>query len=87
MKIALLSDYSIEDYHSLGREKYWSTPKGIYDALLTDKRVNEVKWYPLPFDDQIYGFQELMKVYNRSFTPDIIFWMSCEPTPAEILFI
>ena len=33
MKIAMLSDYSIEEYSLIGKEKFWSTPKGIYNAF------------------------------------------------------
>lgn len=77
MKIALLSDYSIDEYYNYGRELYWSTPKGIYDAFLADKRVSDIKWLPLPIEDHLFGFRELKKMYDTGeFIPDIIYYMS-----------
>ena len=35
MKIALLSDYSVDEYYSIGKEKFWSTPRGLYDAFVS----------------------------------------------------
>jgi len=78
MKIAILSDYSIKEYLEYGQEKFWSTPRGIYDAFKTDSRVDEVRWYPNPSSDPSFGFNELKKYYDSNeFIPDIIFWMSC----------
>lgn len=85
MKIALLSDYSIEEYKQYGKEKYWSTPKGIYDALKIDSRVGEIRWYPIPSNDKSFGFIELKVQYeSKEFVPDIILWMSCGPGPDEL---
>ena len=78
MKIAMLSDYSIEEYSLIGKEKFWSTPKGIYNAFDNDERVEELRWYPTPSSDPSFGFNELKKYYDSNeFIPDIIFWMSC----------
>lgn len=85
MKIALLSDYSLDEYLKYGKEKFWSTPKGIYDAFVNDKRVSEIKWYPNPSKDKSFGFNELKKQYDSGkFIPEIIFWMSCGPFPDEL---
>lgn len=85
MKIALLSDYSLDEYLKYGKEKFWSTPKGIYDAFNGDERVNEIKWYPTPSKDKSFGFNELKKQYDSGkYIPDIIFWMSCGPFPDEL---
>jgi hypothetical protein len=85
MKIAMLSDYSVDDYYSIGSEKYWSTGRGIYDAFVNDKRVSEIKWYPTPSKDKLFGFIELKKQYDSGkFIPEIIFWMSCGPFPDEL---
>lgn len=87
MKIALLSDYSVDEYNQYGKEKYWSTPKGIYDAFLIDKRVSEIKWYPTPNFDKSFGFIELKKQYDSGeFIPDIIFYMSCGPSSGDQIF-
>jgi hypothetical protein len=78
MKIAMLSDYSIEEYSLIGKEKFWSTPKGIYNAFDNDERVEELRWYPTPSSDPSFGFNELKKYYDSNeFIPDIILWMSC----------
>jgi hypothetical protein len=85
MKIALLSDYSLDEYVQYGKEKFWSTPRGIFDAFINDKRIEEIKWYPTPSMDKNFGFNELKKHYDSNkFVPDIIFWMSCGPFPDEI---
>jgi hypothetical protein len=85
MKIALLSDYSLDEYLKYGKEKFWSTPKGIYDSFVNDQRVSEIKWYPTPSKDKSFGFNELKKHYDSGeFVPDIIFWMSCGPFPDEL---
>ncbi len=86
MKIALLSDYSIEEYKKYEREKYWSTPKGIYDAFLVDERISQIRWYPIPRGNE-YGFIELKKQYDSGeFIPDIIFYMSCGIANADKFF-
>lgn len=86
MKLALLSDYSIQEYLSIGKEKFWSTPKGIYDAFCLDKRISEIKWYPIPKGSD-YGFLELKKQYDfGEFLPDIIFYMACGPAVADKFF-
>jgi hypothetical protein len=86
MNIALLSDYSIEEYKKCGKEKYWSTPRGIYDAFLKDERISEIRWYPLPRGNE-FGFIELKKQYDDGeFVPDIIFYMSCGPANADKFF-
>lgn len=78
MKIALLSNYSLDEYLKYGKEKFWSTPKGIYDAFVMDERIEEIRWYPTPSSDPSFGFNELKKYYDSNeFIPDIIFWMSC----------
>jgi glycosyltransferase involved in cell wall biosynthesis len=78
MKIAMLSDYSVKEYLEYGQDKFWGTPRGIYDAFKTDLRVNEIRWYPTPSDDKSFGFVELKKQYeSKEFIPDIILWMSC----------
>ena len=78
MKIALLSDYSIEEYTLIGKEKFWSTPRGLYDAFVMNERIEEIRWYPTPNSDPSFGFNELKKYYDSNeFIPDIIFWMSC----------
>lgn len=85
MKIAILSDYSVKEYLEYGREKFWSTPRGIYDAFKTDLRVDEIRWYPTPSNDKSFGFVELKKQYeSKEFIPDIILWMSCGPGPDEL---
>jgi hypothetical protein len=85
MKIAMLSDYSIEEYSLIGKEKFWGTPKGIYNAFDNDERVEELRWYPTPSLDPSFGFNELKKYYDSNeFIPDIIFWMSCGPAPDEL---
>lgn len=85
MKIALLSDYSVDEYYSIGSENYWSTGRGIYDAFVSDERIEEIKWYPTPSADKNFGFNELKKHYDSNqFVPDIIFWMSCGPFPDEL---
>ena len=85
MKIALLSDYSIDDYYSIGSEKYWSTGRGIYDAFVLDERIEEIRWYPTPSICKNFGFVELKKHYeSNEFVPDIIFWMVCGPAPDEL---
>jgi glycosyltransferase involved in cell wall biosynthesis len=87
MKIALLSDYSIEEYTKYGKEKYWSTPKGIYDALISDHRISEVGWYPTPHNNKAFGFNELNTYYKSGkFIPDIIFYMSCGPSEGDKYF-
>lgn len=84
MRIALLSDYSIEDYNTYGKEKYWSTPRGVFDAFRVDDRVTQIKWYPTPSKDQSFGFNELKKQYDLcEFVPDIIFWMACGPSVGD----
>ena len=81
----MLSDYSIEEYKKYGKEKYWSTGRGVFDAFDNDKRVSEIKWYPTPSSDKSFGFNELKKHYDlNEFIPDVIFWMSCGPFPDEI---
>jgi hypothetical protein len=78
MKIAMLSDYSVKEYLEYGQEKFWSTPRGIYDAFKADSRVDEIRWYPTPSMDPSFGFVELKKQYkSKEFIPDIILWMSC----------
>lgn len=85
MKIALLSDYSLDEYLKHEKEKFWSTPRGIFDAFVNDERVSEIKWYPTPSSDKSFGFNELKKHYESDeFVPDIIFWMSCGPFPDEL---
>ena len=85
MKIALLSDYSLDEYLQYGKEKFWSTPRGIFDAFVNDKRVSEIKWYPTPSKEKSFGFKELKKQYDSGeFIPEIIFWMSCGPFPDEL---
>ena len=87
MKIALLSDYSIEEYKQYGNERYWSTPKGIYDALKIDLRIDEIRWYPTPSNDKSFGFVELKSQYeSKEFVPDVILWMSCGPSEGDKLF-
>lgn len=86
MKIALLSDYSIDEYLTYGKEKFWSTPRGVYDAFVSDERVTETRWYPTPKGTE-FGFIELKKHYNcKEFIPDIIFYMSCGPADADKFF-
>ena len=78
MKIAMLSDYSIDDYFKCGQEKFWSTPRGIYDAFKSDSRTDIIRWYPTPSNNKSFGFVELKKQYeSKEFVPDIILWMSC----------
>ena len=85
MKIALLSDYSLDEYLKHKKEKFWSTPRGIFDAFVNDERVGEIKWYPTPSKDKSFGFSELKKQYDSGeFIPEIIFWMSCGPFPDEL---
>jgi hypothetical protein len=80
MKIALLSDYSIDDYKNYQREINWTTPRGIYDAFKRDNRTNEIRWYPLPPGNKMFGFQELKRQYDsEEFIPDIIFLMNAGP--------
>jgi len=87
MKIALLSDYSIDEYEKYGKEKYWSTPRGIYDAFDVDERVDEIRWYPTPHNDKTFGFIELKKQYDYGeFIPDIIFYMVCGPSDGDQFF-
>ena len=85
MKIALLSDYSIEEYTLIGKEKFWSTPRGLYDAFVMDERIEEIRWYPTPSIDKNFGFFELKKHYeSNEFVPDIILWQVCGPAPDEL---
>ena len=62
MKIALLSDYSIEEYTLIGKEKFWSTPRGLYDAFVMNERIEEIRWYPTPNSDPSFGFNELKNI-------------------------
>ena len=85
MKIALLSDYSIDEYKKYGKEKFWSTPRGIFDAFVSDKRIAEIRWYPTPSNDKSFGFNQLKKQYDSGeFIPDIILWQVCGPAPDEL---
>ena len=85
MKIAMLSDYSIKEYLEYEQEKFWSTPRGIYDAFKVDLRLDELRWYPTPSDNKSFGFIELKKQYeSKEFVPDIILWMSCGPGPDDL---
>jgi hypothetical protein len=78
MKIAILYDYSLEDYLQYGEEKYWSTPKSIYNAFKYNKLVQTIRSFPLPQNNREFGFYELKKLYdNQIFMPEIILWMSC----------
>jgi hypothetical protein len=87
MKVALLSDYSLDEYLKYGKEKFWSTPKGIFDAFAVDERVEEIRWYPTPSNNKSFGFIELKKQYNSGeFVPDIIFYMSCGPSDGDKFF-
>lgn len=77
MKVALISIYSFDDYIKYGKENSWSTPRGIYDAIVSDGRISEVKWFPILREDLSFGFRELKQQYNTGeFVPDIIFYMS-----------
>jgi hypothetical protein len=42
-----------------GKEKFWSTPRGIFDAFVSDKRIAEIRWYPTPSNDKSFGFNQL----------------------------
>lgn len=80
MKIALLSDYTIEDYKKYRRELNWTTPRGIYDAFVADSRTTEIRWYPMPPEDKMYGFRELKREYDlKEFVPDLIYLMNAGP--------
>ena len=80
MNIALVSDYSLDDYKNLGYESNWSTPKGIYKELVNTDRVKMVKWYPSPEKLPNYPFIEILNdIEMKIFTPNIIFYMSCGP--------
>jgi len=80
MEIALVSDYSLDDYKALGYESNWSTPKGIFNELINTDRVKKVKWYPSPEKLPNYPFLELLKdIELKNFNPNIIFYMSCGP--------
>lgn len=77
MKIALISTYDINEYFQYGKEKYWSTPRGIYDAFVADPRVDEIRWFPIAPHNCSFGFRELKRLYDKEmFVPDIIFYMS-----------
>lgn len=85
MKIAILYDYSIEDYLQYGEEKYWSTPKSIYNAFKDNKLVQEIRSFPLPQNNREFGFYELKKLYdNQIFMPEIILWMPCGLGPDHL---
>lgn len=85
MKIALISDYPIDYYLKYGKNKFWITTKGIYDAFLNNTIVDKIKWYPTPREDKLFGFNELKKHYDSDeFIPDIILWMVCGPFPDEM---
>lgn len=77
LKIALISDYSISDYKEYGKEKNWSTGRGIFDALKSNENVFDVRMYPVPKNDRNYGFLELKNHYDsEEFVPDIILLMN-----------
>jgi len=86
MKVAMISGYSIEEYHKFGKERYWSTPKGVYDAFVDNPTVTEIRQYPVPRGDS-YGMLELKKDYDSgNFVPDIILYMSCGPADCDKYF-
>lgn len=77
MKVALLYNYPLSDYYQYGKERFWSTPRGIYDAFASTPGVVEVRSFPLPPEKQIFGFVELKKLYDRGeFVPDILLLMN-----------
>mgnify|MGYP005989504983 CR=1 FL=1 len=80
MDLALVSDYSLDDYKDLGYENKWSTPKGIFNELISTDRVKKVKWYPFPEKLPNYPFVEILNdIEMKNFNPNIIFYMSCGP--------
>jgi hypothetical protein len=82
MKVALVSDYPLDEYLSYGFQQNWSTPRGIYDSLINNSRTSEVKFYPFPSINDIdnYPFKEILKdIESKLFKPDIIFYMACGP--------
>jgi len=80
MNVALVSDYSLDDYKDFGYENKWSTPKGIFNELINTDRVKKVKWYPFPEKLPNYPFVEILNdIEMKNFNPNIIFYMSCGP--------
>lgn len=80
MKIALLSDYPINQYEELGREKYWTTPQGIYNSFKKQLPNSEIRWYPMPGGNKLYGVMRLIEQYKSGeFIPDIVFLMNAGP--------
>ena len=74
MDVALVSDYSLDDYKNLGYESKWSTPKGIFDELISTDRVKKVKWYPFPEKLPNYPFVEILNdIEMKNFNPNIVF--------------
>ena len=80
MKIALLSDYPIDQYEKLGRERYWTTPQGIYNSFRKQLPKSEIRWYPMPGGNKLYGVMRLMEQQKSGeFVPDLVFLMNAGP--------